>query len=185
MIIRMSRHFANDHPDWQAFCKWSSRLAGLLHVIIRMSWPFTNDHLDFFLSSRYFQFIIFLQQTSSSPWKHFFFKSWGSRFNLADLSKNNLFLLFHFSNKVYSKPPDIAVPWFQKKRKCHHLECEATVATHINPNQIKAEKTGEGDGVSVCWWNKRTLLSVSPLLTTFPCCHLGLNPQTWWKEGNA
>ena len=92
---------------------------------------------------------------------------------------------FTFSNKVYSKPPDIAVPWFQKKRKCHHSECEATVATRINPNQIKAEKTGEGDGVSVCWWNKRTLLSVSPLLTTFPCCHFGLNPQTWWKEGNA
>ena len=25
MIIRMGRPFANDHPDWLAFCKWSSK----------------------------------------------------------------------------------------------------------------------------------------------------------------
>ena len=92
MIIQIGRIFANDPQDWPAFCKWSSGWAGLLQMRIWIGRPFTNviirigqtlaiDHPDVFLSTRFFsiflsifsKFLIFLQQTSSSPSKHFFF----------------------------------------------------------------------------------------------------------------
>ena len=83
MIIRMDQPFANDHPDGPAFCKLSSVWAGLLQMIIWMAWPFANNLPDFVLSTGFFsiflftfsEFLIFLQQTSPSSSKHFFFSS--------------------------------------------------------------------------------------------------------------
>ena len=46
MIIWMGLCFAIDHTDRPAFCKWSSRLAGLSQMIIWMGRPFANDHSD-------------------------------------------------------------------------------------------------------------------------------------------
>ena len=67
--------FANDYTDGLAFCKWSSELASLLQMIIRMGRPFANDHPDFFFSTR---FPLLLQ-------------IWGSRFNIAHLSRTMCF----------------------------------------------------------------------------------------------
>ena len=80
--------------DAPAFCKISSRLAGLWQMIIRMGWPFANYRLDFFLSTRFFSIllIIFSKFLISSEEHHlrlqtFLLQILGSGFNLADLSR--------------------------------------------------------------------------------------------------
>ena len=82
MIIRMGRPFANDHSDGPGCCKWSS-------VFL----PFNQILLNFYF---YFQPISFFPPTNII----FSFNKFllllqilGSRFNFADLSKNNVFLL--------------------------------------------------------------------------------------------
>ena len=46
MIIWIDRPLANDHLDWPASCKWSSRWTGLLQMIIQIDRPLANDHSD-------------------------------------------------------------------------------------------------------------------------------------------
>ena len=75
IIIWISQPFANDHLSWPVFCKWSSGWAGLLQTTIWIGRPFANDHPDFFFSTR---FPLLLQ-------------IWGSRFNIADLSRTICF----------------------------------------------------------------------------------------------
>ena len=45
-VMRMDQLLANEHPDGQAACKWSSRWTALLQMIIRMDRPLANDHPD-------------------------------------------------------------------------------------------------------------------------------------------
>ena len=43
----------DDHPKWQASCKWSSGVAGLLQMIIRRDKPLANHHLEWPASSKW------------------------------------------------------------------------------------------------------------------------------------
>ena len=42
----MDGRLANDHPDGQAFCKWSIGWTSVLQMIIRKDWPLANGHSD-------------------------------------------------------------------------------------------------------------------------------------------
>ena len=77
-------------------------------MIIRVGRPSANDHPDFILSTRFFtififsKFLIFLQQTPSSPSKHFFvffFKSKDQGSIFADLSRTCSQHLLKWSEK--------------------------------------------------------------------------------------
>ena len=84
MIIRSGQSLANDHSEWPASCKWSTRGAGLLQMIIWRGRPLANDHPEGPASCKWssggtglLQMIIRHPRHSSQP---------GSGFNLADLS---------------------------------------------------------------------------------------------------
>ena len=110
MVLPMDRLFANDHPERPASCKCLSGWTGLLQIIIRTDRPLANDHPDQPYSSPFFflffsKFIIFPQQTSSSPSNNFlfFFKSWGQDSILRTyLEQYVLVFYLHTDRKLYS-----------------------------------------------------------------------------------